>query len=223
MMDLKSIRMSWSITAPAGWCERIGDSGRRIGEVGAEAHVVRVGPVLHQTKRGRLVAALMVHHHGMGHEAMCSLSIGQAPEDEPPDNVRENTEKLGGARGLHDLVEASWGDGQPPVGEYCCEYKLSVEQWTHPGIPRSLDPTVDAEAGVAALGSEALVEQVGYRFVSGASGLCEVVVIFLHDIQEYLIHFNSRDVIRVTKGLVVQPAVQMEAMITAHLFQRRKK
>lgn len=103
--------------------------------------------------------------------------------------MEERIAKAGSASGLR-ATAFGLTDEQPVVAEYSGTIRLLASGWRSPMAPRAVEHgTIESSAlGIG----DAAIEQVGFRYVSGAGGIQEVILIFDHVAEAYALSVDSR-------------------------------
>jgi hypothetical protein len=149
-----------------------------------EGDLVALGPTLPNANDER-TAEVVVHRPAQG-DLYFRLTIGPCPPGDPPEHVREHDTKLGGPGGLSALLAS----GAPGLGAFRIRCFISEKELRCPSIPASV---VEGSAHAAALRiGEARLEQVGYRFENGATGVEEVAIVYLHLRREYSLSISAK-------------------------------
>jgi hypothetical protein len=130
------------------------------------------------------------------------LHVHPRPSSDPPSSVQDRTSRIGGAKGLRDLLV---GKGTLPIsGDYRIKLALAESDWRCLAVPMSLragDPCHQ-------LDPEAKVEQVGYR-LTGPNGLSEVVIIYGHKAKEYSLDLFGKGLFDPDQDLVLPYANEL--------------
>lgn len=146
-----------------------------------EGRFFSLGPTLPvEGEPERRSAVVGVHRHDHEDELHWLLSVQPAPSDEPPLDIKERDQKLGGRRGLASLLLHALPSSAPAVGTFQVRLTLPEAEFACPAILGAIKPGVGHDAALL-LGRGAQLEQVGYRFDGGgAGGIDEVVLIYEH-------------------------------------------
>lgn len=117
-----------------------------------------------------------------------SFKVGPRPSAEPPAEFIRIADTLGGQDGLVALARSVFGRHLPVVP---CSIELRAPRSQYKSLllpaklsQRELDLLGD-------LGETARREAVGFRFESGALGLTEVMLYYLHEEDEYLVSISA--------------------------------
>lgn len=123
-----------------------------------------------------------------GQRLICGLRLVPPPSTPPPESVVRINRDLGHRERIARLISpAGWS--RTPIGLHRMTLSLPEEGWRCHILPRSLTAV---EEGLSADLGPARCEQVGYRFEAGASGLEEVVIIYVHDAKRFELRVMAR-------------------------------
>lgn len=126
------------------------------------------------------IGTVVVQRHVGGDVLNWQLIVRRAPMSEPPPEVVAANEKIGGHRGLARIIGACFPKGQPPVASFRIKVIVPQSSYSCRLLPHSLLPGSGYDVALS-LGRNPQVEQIGFRFGNGVSGIEEVSVVYLHE------------------------------------------
>ena len=147
------------------------------------------GPTLPDEQDDRLAKAV-VHRQEDLSELHWTLTVERAPSEEPPQQAREHDRKLGGRSGLSRLLAEALARDVSAVGTFRARCRLPRSGYCCPTVPAMIEKGSAHHA--ALLLGEARLEQVGYRFDGGVSGIEEISIVYLHVPEEYSLNIAAR-------------------------------
>lgn len=153
-----------------------------------------------------------------GKQVSWSLRALHQPAGDPPEGIAKRNEKVGGAAGLRALLASTLGTDLP-VGEVLADFQLPADKWRCVSLP---SPGVAATEppGAVDLAGTTFLEQVGYRFIGGAEGIEELVVMYMHATKEYLVRAQIRSGVRFDGDVWFPAVITARDLIIAKLFVR---
>lgn len=160
-----------------------------------------LGPSLPDENESRIAVAIARRHLGRvegdggGARLKWSLTVQQAPEGEPVERIRLHNKTLGGRPGLMRLLSETEPGGTPQVGRFLVKLVIEEARWKCRVLPVPLEPG-GLHAPAAKLGRGARIEQVGYRYESGVSGLEEISIIYVHDDRTFAVSIHANGTLR---------------------------
>ena len=175
---IRRIVASWRTPFSADVWQQIHDRGMSL-----EEGLWHLGPALSEAGEPRLAEVVVANHgddEGESDGLIWSLLVRDAPSGEPPDEILERNERLGGRQGLTQLMLKGFPRGIPQVASFDIKLRLDAQQYSCSVLPIELRRGGGHEPALG-LASKARLEQVGYRFEDGASGIKETSLVFLHD------------------------------------------
>jgi hypothetical protein len=174
-------------------------SDEQAGDLSAEARdFLLLGPSLPTEDEPR-VSELFVRPDREDGLLHWSLRVRIAPTTEPPTEVRKRDAEIGGQLGLAKIVTGSIPSGAPPVALFRIMCLVDASLFSCRVLPAALRRGEQHDVALS-LGSDARMEQVGYRFEGGANGLMEVVIVYLHRENIFSLQVFASGILRVESG-----------------------
>jgi hypothetical protein len=181
---LTSITATWT----TGFSEEIWS---KLGELkhGAskDGDVLILGPTLPDEADDRTANLAVLHRDA---ELRWGLTVEPRPASDPPAQVVEHDARLRGRKGLSALLLDGLTRGLPAVGAFRARYLVPEADFRCQVVPAVVQRGSAHEAALR-LG-EAHLDQVGYRFAGGVSGIEEIAIIYLHEQREYSLGISAR-------------------------------
>lgn len=160
-----------------------------------------LGPALPDETEDR-VAIVVVHRHrgeaeGDGRSARLDwqLTVQPAPGGDPVEKIVSHNAKLGGRPGLMKLLTTAGAGGTPQVGRFLVRFVVEEAARRCKVLPVPLEQA-GHHGPAATLGRGARLEQVGYRYESGAIGLEEVSIVYLHTERVFSVSVHANGSLR---------------------------
>lgn len=173
------------------------------------------GPVLGDLHDSR-IATLSIRRLETGDEMVVALDVRPPPVTEAPRRVVEFTQHLGGRAGLTPLVLDLFGRQMPAV-TYSITLRVPRASHRCDWIPSTLSAKETTALGD--LGERVHREAVGYRFDAGTSGLNELMLLYLHDEQEYLVDVTATSAFKLGESRWLPLADDIAELVTQRFFE----
>jgi hypothetical protein len=191
------------------------------------ADVVVLGPCLPDRRDPRIATLVAHRHHARDAEGVeisdeihFSFKVGLPPPGEPPEDVIASSKKLGGAEKFARLL-ADWiPAGTPQVASFTIQFRVAGSNHHC-----SVLPTVvagGAHAAASNLGKVAKLEQIGYRFEGGVSGLEEVAIIYLHSPRVFSVNAAARGMLKLNSDNWLPYADEIVELILGAFFTQKE-
>jgi|SRR6266446_4648236 len=216
-VSLNDVFVSWSsdVSEPV-WTRALalGDLDK---DVSAES--IFIGPALSNKNLETLAYLNIVKEGEEGKkELRWGIMVYERPKSSPPPDIVEASKRCDGLEGLAAFLNEFLPHLTPtPIGSYVGHLMLREKDWKCKLVPRALGP----EDGAAAqIGAKAIVEDVGYRFEEGVSGISEVGITFDHEDGEFRVHMRCRAPIELGVNFSLPQFSKAGQLIVDHLFDR---
>src|SRR6266446_7780536 len=216
-VSLNDVFVSWSsdVSEPA-WTKALalGELDKDISEKS-----ISIGPALSDKNPEILAYLTIVKEVEDGKEDFWwGIIVNRRPKSSPPPEIVEVSKKCGGLEGLAAFLNEFLPHLTPtPIGSYVGHLVLQEKDWKCKLIPRVPGPE---DSAAAHIGSKAIVEEVGYRFEGGVSGISEVSITFDHEDSEFRVHMRCRAPIELGVNFSLPQFSKAGQLIVDHLFDR---
>lgn len=176
---------------------------------------IACGPILGGEDDSR-IATLSIRRLESDQEMAVLLEVQPSPTSEAPQRVVDYTKQIGGRAGLTPLVLDLFGRHMPAV-TYSIGIRVPRASHRCDWIPSNLSAKETAALGD--LGERVHREAVGYRFDAGTSGLNELMLLYLHDEQEYLVDVTATSAFKLGESRWLPLADDIAELVTQRLFE----
>ena len=213
---LQTINASWETGYSEAVWQRIEQRSVR-----AAAGFRYLGPAVPDSEEPRLAqVAVRAYSEGGGEPALLqwSLVVRGAPSGAPPEDIVERDKTLGGRRGLMQLLADSFSRPTPQVGFFRIKLRLDASRYSCPLLPMELRPGGPHDPALA-LASKATMEQVGYRFEDGVSGIREVTIIYLHEENVLSVTILAKGHLKLCSTTWLPYADEIAELVSSAFFQ----
>lgn len=178
------------------------------------------GPIRFDIAGRRMLAVLAGRKHD--DLLMWQLRVDPQPSEPAPREIEDAERRIGGLTGFLAVVSAVRSN-DTPLANFEVDVLMSERAWACRLLPRAITST-SPESHALALGSEVFVEQIGLRFVSGAGGVEETTVVYLHQSGMFHVQIRARSVLKFTEeSLIPTAADEVFDVIRGQFFQRRRE
>jgi len=174
-----------------------------------------VGPVL-PSESDRRIAELIIARDREHKSINWALVIREAPSGEPPKEVIEGDARVGGRQGLASLLRTT-NEKEGADVSLRISLHLEASQWACKLLPRVVEQGA-SDADVLGIGSEAKLEQVGYRFATSHDGIEEILIVYLHKTEVYSVRAVANARLDLENGMWLPRASEIGSMISEKLF-----
>ncbi len=199
-VSLNDVFVSWSsdVSEPV-WTRALalGDLDK---DVSAES--IFIGPALSNKNLETLAYLNIVKEGEEGKkELRWGIMVYERPKSSPPPDIVEASKRCDGLEGLAAFLNEFLPHLTPtPIGSYVGHLMLREKDWQ--------------------IGAKAIVEDVGYRFEEGVSGISEVGITFDHEDGEFRVHMRCRAPIELGVNFSLPQFSKAGQLIVDHLFDR---
>jgi len=177
------------------------------------------GPVLGDPDDPRVASLRIWKTHG--EQALTAHFVVEArPSGEPPAEVAEIQGKLGGREGLFALAKIAFGR-EMPVAACSIEFRAPRSLYECQLLPSRLSQREAALIGD--LGVTARREAMGFRFESGALGLTEFMLYYLHEDDDYLVNISANLALKLGKARWLPIADDVAEFVAQRLFESEEE
>lgn len=209
------VQLTWSTPFDAAHWERLVAASvlgeYRLPDDTADSHLfVEVGPVLSENPADR-IAFLAVGWNRSQDTLFSTLGLDPRPAGEPPQHVREASQRAGGIDGMSALLGAA--------ATIACTMSMRLElpghRWRCPALTACAP---DLDAPFSRLASAAKREQMGYRFAEGIGGLSEVSVVYDHVAEIFVVQLLAKIAVSTAPGAWLTPEAPLASLVLDALF-----
>ena len=216
---LKTVTASWET-------EYVDEVWQRVEKVGIPSKRGKrslwfVGPVLPDANESRLAEVAVHSHEATDDEPAIihwSLNVRPPPDSDPPDEALERDQRVGGREGLSQLLADGFSGFTSQVALFSITLRLGRTRYACRVLPRKIQRGSEHEPALVLADSTSL-EQVGYRFEDGASGLQEVTIVYLHQENEYSVRIQAKGHLKLGISTWLPYADEIAELIVGTFFR----
>lgn len=220
---IESVRATWQTPFSGDmWAEM--EEAKTTSSKAGSMDLLLFGPTLPDADEPR-VATLAAHVHDSAkgsaepsHMVHWAMIIRKAPAAEPPQEIREGSDRLGGRSGLMARLER-WLAGVPPIASFQTSLKLARGEYQCRLLPREVHRDGFHDAAVS-LGVKCHLEQVGYRFENSPYGLDELAIVYGHEGDLFAVTVRSAGALRIGAKTWLPHADEVADIVTRAFFVR---
>jgi len=213
---IREVSVTWETPFSAELWAEVERLAGKVEDDPLQDHVLSVLPDAHETRR----ATALVHRHGDKDTLHWLLLVSLPPSADPPQEIRDSDQRVGGRIGLAALLADSFAPG-PQVGRFLVRLHLPESKFTCSRIPA--DPS-EADQAALTLGQGARLEHVGYRYEGGgASGIEEVTLSYAHEKQRYVVQCFAKSPLKLSEAAWLPFADDISDLVQPAFFKERSE
>jgi len=137
------------------------------------------------------------------------------PQSPPPDYVKQTSERLKGPVGFAALLESVTSFAAVGRVDFKISFRVSVDDYITV-LFQERGPSI-----IYDFSPDALIEQVGYRFISAPLGIQEIAVIYQHNLKEYAVEVIALGTISLAIARSVPFAATIAVQVVERFFSKR--
>ncbi|HEX3849644.1 MAG TPA: hypothetical protein VHW01_01685 [Polyangiaceae bacterium] len=151
-----------------------------------------------------------------------SLFLGDPPTDEDDGTaaiLSKAAAIAGGADAIRELAASNWKT--TPSVDHRIHFHVPGEGWNCRTLPTRIGEECE-DAPALAIGAEASVAEIGYRFASGANGISSVHIAHGEKRDTYHVDVEARGLLRLGKSSWLPFADDVREVVLGALFERKQ-
>ena len=215
---IRTIVATWQTPYSEELWQQIRDKG-----TSTEDGLWSLGPALPDDEEPRLAEVVIGDgiDGGESDGLLWNLVVHKAPSGQAPDRIVERNERLGGRQGLAKLLVEGFPARTPQVALFHVKLRLDASDYDCSVLPQALQPGGGHESALS-LASKANLEQVGYRFEDGVSGIKEATLIYLHEENAYSVTILAKGLLKLRSATWLPYADEIADLIVTTFFVHRE-